>query len=222
MADLNALSPSETARQLGNPEGDVGLEVGRRLNQVNKQVTEHVYDRLGLRDGMNILEIGFGNGHLLRSLLSRADGLQYDGIEISKTMVKEAQRYNGTLADIGHATFHLASADNIPMNAATMDRVFAVNVVYFWSDPVTCLREIRRVLRPAGISVIAAATPETLAATDFSRAEFGFHPRDGTTLAALHYEAGFTHVTVENYSETVLKRDGTPWERGYHVVVAEV
>ena len=74
MVDLATLSPSERARQLGNPEGEVGVELGLRLNKVNNKITDHVYARLGLDAGMNVLEIGFGNGHLLPDLLRQSDG----------------------------------------------------------------------------------------------------------------------------------------------------
>ena len=69
MVDLTTLSPSERARQLGSPEGEVGVELGLRLNNVNSKITDHVYARLGLEAGMNVLEIGFGNGRLLPDLL---------------------------------------------------------------------------------------------------------------------------------------------------------
>ena len=40
------------------------------------------------------------------------------------------------------------------------DRVFDEDVIYFWADPLRPLQEIQRVLRPDGVSVIAATTPQ--------------------------------------------------------------
>lgn len=221
MVDLTTLSPSERARQLGKPEGEVGVELGLRLNKVNNKITDHVYARLGLDAGMNVLEIGFGNGHLLPDLLRRSDGLEYMGIDISQTMVDEARQFNAAQVASGQAAFHLASAEDIPSDAARFDRVFAVNVIYFWADPLGPLQEIRRVLRPDGVSVIAATTPETSAATDFQRPEFGFHPRGDAALIALHKQAGFTRVAVENYDEVVSRPDGSPWSRDYYLIMAQ-
>ena len=73
MADLSALSPSEMASQLGKPEGDTGRAVGEMLNRVNANITAAVYQRLMLRPGQRVLEIGFGNGRLLPALLALAD-----------------------------------------------------------------------------------------------------------------------------------------------------
>lgn len=221
MVDLAALSPSQRARQLGNPEGEVGVELGLRLNKVNNKITDHVYTRLGLDAGMNVLEIGFGNGHLFPDLLRQSDGLEYMGIDVSQTMVDEARQFNAAQVANGQAAFHLASAEAIPSDAARFDRVFAVNVIYFWADPLRPLQEIRRVLRPEGVSVIAATTPATSAATDFQRPEFGFHPRDDAALIALHKQAGFTRVAVENYDEVVSRPDGSPWSRVYYLIIAQ-
>ena len=65
MVDLTQLPPAEMARHLGCPDGEVGLAVGERLNRVNDNITAETYRRRGLAAGMQVLEIGFGNGHLL-------------------------------------------------------------------------------------------------------------------------------------------------------------
>lgn len=218
---LSCTVPIREARQLGNPEGEVGVELGLRLNKVNNKITDHVYARLGLDAGMNVLEIGFGNGRLLPDLLRQNDGLKYTGIDISHTMVDEARQFNAAEVASGQAAFYLASAQHIPSDAARFDRVFAVNVIYFWADPLRPLEEIRRVLRPEGFSVIAATTLATSAATDFQRPEFGFHPRDDAELIALHKQAGFTRVSVENYDQVVLRPDGSAWSRDCYLITAQ-
>ena len=115
-----------------------------------------------------------GHGRLLPDLLRYADALKYVGIDISQTMVDEARQFNAPLVATGQAAFHLAGAEDIPSGPASFDRVFAVNVIYFWANPHRPLEEVRRVLRPGGFSVIAAVTPETAAATPILRPEFGF------------------------------------------------
>lgn len=143
---------------------------------------------------MKVLEVDFGNGHTVPGLLAHANRLQYTGIDISETMVHEASRFNKNLVDRGQAIFRLASADAIPCMDASFDRVIAINVIYFLVDPGPALREIRRVLRPSGFSVIAGVDPTSVESVPFAKPEFGFHVRDGSTLAALHHTAGFRHV----------------------------
>ena len=38
----------------------------------------------------------------------------------------------------------------MPYPGNSFDKVFAVNVVYFWQDPGVCLREMCRVTKPGG------------------------------------------------------------------------
>jgi ubiquinone/menaquinone biosynthesis C-methylase UbiE len=220
MIDLTQLPPAEMARHLGRPDGEVGLAVGERLNRVNENITAEAYRRLRLRTDMHVMEIGFGNGHLLPDLLRQAPGLLYNGIDISPTMVDEARRFNAALVNEGRAAFHLADAARIPAADASFDRVFAVNVIYFWSDPVVPLREIRRVLRPSGVSLITAVTPETVAGNEVFRGENGFHARDADMLVALHRQSGFGDVRTELVTEVASRVDGTPWTRHYNFLHA--
>jgi ubiquinone/menaquinone biosynthesis C-methylase UbiE len=150
VASLAELTPAERARLLSKPEGELGVALGESMNNTNAKVTEAVYRRLRCQSGDRVLEIGFGNGRLLPLLIQQADALSYAGIDISETMVAEAARFNRALVDAGRARFRLASAEAIPYPDASFDRAVAVNVVYFWADPVRVLSEMRRVLRQSG------------------------------------------------------------------------
>ena len=220
MSSTQNLTPAERARQLGNPEGDTGIAIAERLSRINEQVNHAVFRLLALQDGMGLLEIGFGNGKLLDALMQRAENLTYTGIDISATMVSEAVRNNASFVAAGRAAFHLAAADAIPFPDATFDRVFAVNVIYFWPQPESALREIRRVLCPTGTSIIAAVDPETAKTEDYARPEFGFHIRDQETLAELHRNAGFSDVAIERHEEVVTTPEGKLWARQYNLVRA--
>lgn len=220
MADFTTLSHAEQARQLGKPEGGLGVDIGLRMNKTNFKVTEAVYAKLDLATGMDILEIGFGNGRLLPSLMQRADRLNYVGVDISATMLEEARQFNAPLIEAGRADFRLADAEALPTPEASFDRAFAINVVYFWPDPQRQLAEIRRVLKPDGFSVIAATSPATAAQVPVMRQEYGFHMRDGETLAALHRTAGFTHIEVSLFEDVVPRPDGGELSLKAYLVLA--
>lgn len=222
MVDVSKLTPAEMARHLGKPEGDVGIAVSLRINGINGNITSKTYRRLDLAAGMQVLEIGPANGHLLPELLGHASDLRYVGIDISKTMVDEACRFNAGSVAAGQATFHVAGAEHIPASDKSFDRVFAVNVIYFWPDAVAPLREIRRVLRSSGYSVVVATTPESMASGNSAifSLENGFHRRDAEALVAVHKAAGFSEVTVELVNEMVTLPDGKDWKRDYNLIIA--
>lgn len=217
---LQSLSPEEMARQLGLPDGDIGLAVAERINTVNGPLTDDTLRRLDLRAGHRVLELGFGNGHLTPGLMALAPDLRYVGVDISQTMVEEAQRFNRSLVDAGHARFELADAARLPFPDASFDRAFAVNVIYFWPDQEAALREIRRVLQPGGRCLIASATPETAADTNFMTEANGFRIPDRMQLEALHREAGFREVEIGVYEEVVTRPNGEPWTRLFHMALA--
>jgi tRNA G46 methylase TrmB len=86
MTDITSnLEPDTLARHLGNPQGEVGIAVANRLNTMNAKVYAQAYRAIGLAGDNGILEIGFGNGHLIPELLALADGATYAGLEISQT-----------------------------------------------------------------------------------------------------------------------------------------
>jgi SAM-dependent methyltransferase len=221
MVDVSKLAPAEMAQLLGKPEGEAGSAIGEMLNRTNLGITEAVYRRLHLRHANRVLEIGFGNGKLLPALLALADSITYVGFDIAATMVTEAAAFNAELVASGRASFHLGSVEALPCADESFHRVFAINVFYFWPDPVRALTEMRRVLRPDGVSIVAAVAPSIAATASFAREEFGFRLRDAETISALHREAGFGRVDIEPYSEVTTRPDGTPWERHYSLVVAQ-
>jgi ubiquinone/menaquinone biosynthesis C-methylase UbiE len=221
VTDLNTLSPAEMASQLGRPEGDIGRAVGEMMNRANAGFTEAVYQRLMLQPGYRVLEIGFGNGRLLPSLLALTEDTTYVGLDRSETMVAAASSFNAEPVASGHAAFRLGTAEAIPCDDGSFDRAFAVNVIYFWPEPVRALSEMRRVLRPGGLSVVASvvSAPDE-PAPPFAREEFGFYRRGRDALVALHREAGFREIAVDDHYETMRLADGTSRKRNHAIVLA--
>jgi ubiquinone/menaquinone biosynthesis C-methylase UbiE len=209
------------ASLLGKPEGEIGSAVGEMLNRVNANITSAVYQRLMLRDRDRILEIGFGNGRLLPALMALADDMTYVGLDRAKTMVTEATAHNAELVAAARASFRLGSAESIPCKDESFDRVFAVNVIYFWPEPVRALAEMRRVLRPGGLSIVASAI--MLPGEEpppFAKPEYGFHRRSREALLALHRDAGFSNVLADDYNEMAPLPDGSIRKRSYAIILA--
>ena len=190
-----SLTLAERAKQLRNPEGEIGLAVAEWLNSTNRQANLRAIELLGLKTGHHVLEIGFGNGRTVPDVIAQAEGLRYAGIDISPTMVDDAVRFNAGLVAAGRASFHLGSAERMPFADASFDRVFSIGVIHFWADPAASLAEVHRVLRPGGLSQMACLHPRN--AQDFARPEYGFYLRDDTEWNALHRAAGFSEIHSE-------------------------
>ena len=220
MIDLSQLSAAEMAGQLARPTGEVGVAVGDYMTNLNSRLISAAYALLAPPDGGRLLEVGFGNGKLVASLLAMAPGLTYTGVEVSMTMAREAKRANRALEHEGRVKFYLAGVDRLPFPDAIFDRAVSVNSIYFWQDQLTGLREIRRVLGKDGFWVLASMTQETSAKSPAARPEYGFQVLDGHSLTALHKEAGFTRIECDIYQEDAKRLDGSEFRRAYHMVIA--
>ena len=66
--------------------GRIGIEVAKRMSETNRKLIEKTIDSLKVNTYDIVLEIGHGNGIHINYLLEKAKGIQYIGVEISKTI----------------------------------------------------------------------------------------------------------------------------------------
>ena len=216
--DLTKLDDQTRARHLGNPEGEVGLAMAGALNTMNARVHQEAYHALKPASGNRILEIGFGNGHLVPELMALAADLRYDGIDISETMVVEAQRFNAGLAAQGRYIAQLAKSSAMPFADATFDRTLALNTIYFWDDPAADLAEIRRVLRKGGRLVLGAIDPSSTKTNPVFRHGFKLYEQD--QIGQLLRSVGFSDSSINVFQEVRRLPDGKTIENNYFIVTA--
>lgn len=222
MIDLSKIPADEMARQLGSPQSDIGIAVAQYMNRLNRNLTEAAYQLLKTDQGNHVLEIGFGNGHLIPLLLKTTEDIYYSGIDASPTMVAEAIKANQSLIDAGRADIRLASVESLPFANSTFDRAIGINTMYFWPDPVKGLKDLLRVLKPSGCLVLACISPETAALTPTMKTEFGVNVFDKEKIISLHKTAGFTKIDIINYDEMGQLSNGKPLPRRCYLSRAEL
>ncbi|WP_446222148.1 class I SAM-dependent methyltransferase [Nocardia sp. IBHARD005] len=137
-----------------------------------------------------VLEIGFGPGVAIAEFAGRATQGHVFGIDHSQAMVRHATRRNAAAVRIGRVHLTHASVEQLPSFDDPLDAILAVNSVGFWPDPVERLRELRRMLRPAG-RIALVSQPRCPGATRDTTA------RAGQELQDLLTQAGFLHTRVE-------------------------
>jgi ArsR family transcriptional regulator len=99
-----------------------------------------------------VLEIGIGTGGLLIELAHRAG--RVIGVDHSPAMLEEAHRRLVT-AGIDGIDLRLGEMTHLPLPDASVDCVVANMVLHHAADPAAVLAEIRRVLTPDGLLVLA-------------------------------------------------------------------
>lgn len=111
-----------------------------------------VYDQCGISDGLQILEVGCGNGALWTENLDRMpEHIQVVLSDISEGMLRDARRSIGQ--DDSRFTFQTFGCEQIPYPDHSFDLAIANHVLFYCDDLQAVCREIRRVLKPGGIFV---------------------------------------------------------------------
>lgn len=210
--------PTNPCKAPGVPGRRVGIAVGEQLNKTNASAYKAAYQNLGPEPGDYILEVGFGNGHLVPEVLALAAETKYSGIDISEEMVREATRFNAEAVADGRVRVQVASSAAMPLENASLDRALALNTIYFWEAPEKDLAEIRRVLRPGGRLVLGAVHPNSTKGVEAFRHGFRFY--DAEQLRAMLTEAAFASVEIELLTDTVTRPNGATMTRDYFLVTA--
>ena len=179
--------------QFGNPHGIIGFICCKCMNIINQQMYKKTVSILSLDKNQKLLDIGYGNGYLLH-LADKAFGCKLYGIDISEDMKTLATKRNRHAAREKRLNLEVGDCCNLSFPDNTFDAVSSINTVYFWSDSLKGLKEIRRCLIPGGSFVNAVYTKEWLTRTKM--AEKGFKKFDPDDLVELGKQAGFTDITV--------------------------
>lgn len=187
---MEEIDPQFLAQQLRKPEGEFGQKLAEELNKTNKHLTYFTYDSIDLKDGDKVLEIGFGNGKLVPSLLNRNNTISIFGIDFSKEMVQEAITYNEKHIQEGKMEFHVSGVSNIPYPDNYFDHICTINTLYFWPNPSSDVKEIIRVLKPGGTLHIGIRVKEEVQNMPFI--QFGFQLYSTQEGCDLLKNGGFT------------------------------
>ncbi|MGV4981033.1 methyltransferase domain-containing protein [Streptomyces sp. NRAIS4] len=108
-------------------------------------------ERMGLRPGQRVLDLGCGTGRVLPALRAQvgAAGVVV-GIDLTPAMLtaaaREGRAANGSLL--------LADACRLPLPAGAVDGVFSAGLINHVPDPAAALREWARVTRPGGVLLL--------------------------------------------------------------------
>jgi len=112
------------------------------------------YDRLDLRPGMTVLDLGCGEGRHAFEAFRR--GARVVAVDWGESEVGTTRRWLGAIAEAGEggdgARYTVVRGDlrALPVPDASVDRVIASEVLEHIPDDVTALAEIARVLKPGG------------------------------------------------------------------------
>jgi ubiquinone/menaquinone biosynthesis C-methylase UbiE len=178
-----------------------GVDHGRRL----------VGERLALRPGTALLDLGCGTGDQTRELAAQVvPGGRAVGLDLSRTMIDEARR-RSEAADLP-VQFEVGDAQCLPFADGTFDACRTERMLIHVPDAPAALAEMVRVTRPGGRVGVIDAEVETVIFDSADReltrrivtafADSFQNGWIGRRLPRMMAEAGLTALTVEPYVMT--------------------
>ena len=148
--------------QLARPHGVLAKLIAPVLDRGNHAINLHVVAALDLKPGDRVLEVGFGGGVGLAMVLDHEPGVVLSGMDLSQEMLIRCRKRFGS-----RVTLAQGSVETLPYPDRAFDKLFGVNVTYFWPDIERALGELARVLSPGGLLVLGIRPPEVLRKAQF-------------------------------------------------------
>ena len=180
------------------PRGmDILKQIFRSKEQeARRKLMAWIFGHIDLRPADQVLEIGFGLGELLQMAAKNVTKGKIVGVEISAAMVKAATELNAKAISAGRMEIIEADANNLPYENDHFDKVFALNVVYFWTDLTKTVNELCRVIKPGGI--IALYLAPRILLEDMQKYRFGhFTMHEPDDVVKTLQQLGFNPIVVE-------------------------
>jgi ubiquinone/menaquinone biosynthesis C-methylase UbiE len=161
----------EIGQQFRHPTGRFGRVMGTVMTVINRRPNKLAIDALEIAPADIVLELGCGPGAAVKTMAALAPRGTVHGIDQSLVMLAQAEERNKAAIAAGRVSLHQCSFDGLPLADASVDKILAVNVIYFWTDMPRILAELRRVLRPGGIIAIYATDAAAMRSWKFASAD---------------------------------------------------
>lgn len=181
-------------RQFGNPSGPFGKIIGNRMAKGNVYDAQWTVSLLSIQPGHRIIEIGFGPGVSTQMASEKASHGFVAGIDHSKTMVQAASNRNTSAIRSGRMELKQGEVSSLPYPNESFDIAFSLHSIYFWANPVKCLKELKRVLKPGGLLGITIQPKDKWVPKVDPNVMTLYFGRD---VVQLFSEAGYQNVRIE-------------------------
>ena len=152
---LEELILDAVAREGNDPENltAVDLVAVDEFHVGGLEATQELAKHMELRAGLRLLDVGSGIGGPARYFAAE-HGCRVTGIDLTEEFVRVAGSLTKRTKLDGLAEFRQGSALELPFEPGTFDGAYMIHVGMNIADKAGIFREVRRVLKPAGLFTI--------------------------------------------------------------------
>ena len=137
--------------QSKKPSGFVGLWMMKLWNRAYLPMVVWSVNQLDYKKPFHaILDVGVGNGASSKYLKKHFPNSQVLGIDISTTAIREAEKFAGP-----GLAFEVKNVENTNLPVEEFDLITAFQTHFHWSDLTQAFLELKRILKPDGIILLA-------------------------------------------------------------------
>lgn len=134
--------------------GEAGAERLRVLSAAMRGGTGALLDRIGIRPGMSVLDVGCGSGEVALEIARRVGSAgRVVGIEADERVLEHARAASAADTSGPCAVEWRAGRAEELAESAAFDIVYSRFLLSHLSDPADVLRRMLRALRPGGLLV---------------------------------------------------------------------
>lgn len=138
------------ANQFKKPGGLLGRLVSKLMIKGNKHAYDTIIGEMQLTSEHKVLEIGYGPGAGIRDIFKKVSPAEFLGIDFSQLMFEKASKLNKAIIDSVKVKLLYGDFLTTQFEANHFDKVFCLNVVYFWEEPVVPFKKIWSLLKEDG------------------------------------------------------------------------
>lgn len=182
-------------------------EIGINYYQFeNKDTADEIARCLGeLITSGNVLDLGCGDGFIIRSLI-KYDYNNLIGIDISSVMLEGfLSKLQDIYYDIERLTLIRANAEEIPLVDGSIDLVIVNNLFHLLENPKQVMEEINRILSPNGKLVLISEL------NDNYYKEFGKDLKKYNEIINKYNRRYWLYMQENNYFPNKVKVDFNPY-----------